>query len=165
MKAALIFMGLLSLTVAVPSARSVASIRAEAEGCGASSLAYCLTERQYIFCDPTIPVEKQFVFTCPLDGQYCADTPGVCADDEALVPKTRNSLCETCSTSFGASHSCLSYTHYASCLEGVQSDTLAECPSGTFCDADAIDSTHPCSEFSGRQLLCWRDLPVKVKLV
>lgn len=162
MKLAILFVGLLGLVLAIPS-RQLRSLTQFAEQCGTASGAYCLNERQFILCDLTIPPEKQYTFTCPLANQYCGDVAGACAAEGSGVAKTVNTRCETCSTSRGTGHSCLSYHHWTPCADGVRDDENEPrlCPKGTFCNADAIDTSNPCTEFSGRELLCWRDLPEK----
>lgn len=126
--------------------------------CGQVSGTICLNERQYITCDPPVRGEPYKLFTCPLKEQRCGDVVGSCTTDlEAGV--TKNTNCGVCSIGYGRGHTCTSMTTFRPCFdEQEQIGPQNSCPPDQICDANALDHANPCTPFTGRQLLCWRDL-------
>lgn len=123
--------------------------------CGVNSGTYCLTERQFVSCDLTA-LEK--FFTCPLADQFCADVAGSCTTEP--LQRTQNTFCDTCSREQGLGHACTSHTTFAACTDGIISYTnIHQCPVGTYCNAQAINTASPCSAFTGKELLCWKNEP------
>lgn len=135
--------------------------------CGSTSNTYCLNDRQYITCQPLIPGSLIEIFTCPTSDYFCADITGTCTSDRT-IPRTNNTQCGQCSINQGRGHTCTSLTTFRRCFDGVADQgNSQQCPTGQYCSALSPYSVNPCTEFTGREILCWQnfeqDLPGPVE--
>lgn len=131
---------------------------AQFPGCGTQSNTFCVTERQYISCDQTTWAKEPTIYFCPLEGQFCADTPYTCTTNTS-IPKSGGSYCDLCSTQSGSGYACTSPTHFERCTNGAITNRtgLNECPAGTICNAHSPNAGNPCTGFSGKEMVCWKE--------
>lgn len=134
----------------------------QTEACGLSANTYCLNDRQFISCGPLTPGGQIQIFTCPTSEQFCADIQGTCTSNTSL-PRSKYTYCGKCNENVATGHTCTSLNTYRICNDGkIQSFSTHTCPRGQYCNAFSSNSDTPCSYFSGREVLCWKDEEVEI---